>query len=54
MAAGQPRDEHDPAPLFARAPVWQVHRFSIDVILRTLCQVTTADRFIADLQGGSG
>jgi nicotinamidase-related amidase len=27
----------------------EVHRFSIDVILRSLCRVITADRFIGDL-----
>jgi nicotinamidase-related amidase len=30
--------------------VGEVHRFSIDVILRSLCQVATADRFIGDLE----
>jgi nicotinamidase-related amidase len=30
--------------------VQEVHRFSIDMILRSLCQVTTADRFIGDLE----
>jgi nicotinamidase-related amidase len=29
--------------------VREVHQFSIDRILRSLCQVTTADRFIGDL-----
>jgi hypothetical protein len=28
----------------------EVHRFSIDVILRSLCEVTGADHFIADLE----
>jgi biuret amidohydrolase len=31
--------------------VHEVPRFSIDVILRSLCQVTIADRFIGDLEG---
>jgi nicotinamidase-related amidase len=30
--------------------VREVHRFSIDVILRSLCQVTTAERFIRSLE----
>jgi ureidoacrylate peracid hydrolase len=30
----------------------EVHRFSIDVILRSLCTVTTAERFIRGLEGG--
>jgi nicotinamidase-related amidase len=34
--------------------VREVHRFSIDMILRTLCQVTTADRFIGDLEANRG
>jgi nicotinamidase-related amidase len=29
----------------------EVHRFSVDVILRSLCTVTTAERFIRDLEG---
>jgi biuret amidohydrolase len=29
--------------------VREVHEFSIDVILRNLCRVITADRFIAEL-----
>jgi biuret amidohydrolase len=32
----------------------EVHRFSIDVILRSLCQVTTADRFIGALEASRG
>ena len=32
----------------------EVHRFSIDIILRSLCQVTTADRFISDLEATRG
>jgi nicotinamidase-related amidase len=28
----------------------EVHRFSIDMVLRSLCQVTTADRLIGDLE----
>ena len=31
--------------------VHEVHRFSIDVILRSLCTVTTAECFIRDLEG---
>jgi nicotinamidase-related amidase len=31
--------------------VREVHRFSIDRILRNLCEVTTAERFIRDLEG---
>jgi nicotinamidase-related amidase len=31
--------------------VREVHRFSIDVILRSLCMVTTAERFIRALEG---
>jgi biuret amidohydrolase len=31
--------------------VQEVHRFSIDVILRNLCAVTTADRFARGLEG---
>jgi nicotinamidase-related amidase len=30
--------------------VRELHRFSIDMILRNLCEVTTADRFISDLE----
>jgi nicotinamidase-related amidase len=30
--------------------VQEVHRFSIDIILRSLCEVTTADRFIGELE----
>ena len=32
----------------------EVHRFSIEVILRSLCQVTTADRFLGDLEATRG
>jgi nicotinamidase-related amidase len=32
----------------------EVHRFSIDMILRSLCEVTTADRFIGDLEATRG
>jgi nicotinamidase-related amidase len=32
----------------------EVHRFSIDKILRSLCEVTTADRFIANLEATHG
>jgi nicotinamidase-related amidase len=31
--------------------VREVHWFSIDRILRSLCEVTTAERFIRDLEG---
>lgn len=34
--------------------VREVHRFSIDVILRSLCEVTTAEGFIGALEGGRG
>ena len=34
--------------------VREVHRFSIDVILRSLCQVTTAARFIGALEAAAG
>jgi nicotinamidase-related amidase len=32
----------------------EVHRFSIDVILRRLCEVTTAEGFIGALKGARG
>ena len=34
--------------------IQEVHPFSIDIILRSLCQVTTADRFIEDLEATHG
>jgi nicotinamidase-related amidase len=34
--------------------VQEVHRFSIDIILRSLCEVTTADHFIGDLEATHG
>ena len=34
--------------------VWEVHRFSIDVILRRLCEVTTAGGFIGALERDRG
>jgi biuret amidohydrolase len=36
------------------SPIREVHRFSIDMILRSLCQLTTADRFIGDLEANRG
>lgn len=34
--------------------IQEVHPFSIDIILRSLCEVTTADRFIGDLEATHG